>query len=95
MRFGPRQGHDLVGRHANVGAAAESFDDPPSSGVVAGLAYAGVVFAQLELDFRMRQKAQAHTDLLWNRDLSFAGNLHGNTPTGKSSAVAERLQRHG
>jgi hypothetical protein len=47
---------------------------------------AGMIIGQFELDFGMREKPQAKANLLRNRDLSFAGNLHGITPTSKCNA---------
>jgi hypothetical protein len=47
---------------------------------------AGMIVGQLEFDFSMRKKPEANANLLRNRDLSFAGNLHGITPTSKCNA---------
>jgi hypothetical protein len=49
-------------------------------------ANAGMIIGQFELDFGMRKEPQAKANLLWNRDLSFAGDLHGITPTSKCNA---------
>src|ERR1039458_2567757 len=82
-----RQRHDLVGVHPDVRSAAQSLERQSSSGACSGLAPGladpGVIPGQLERDLRMRQKTEAITDLLGDGDLALAGDLHGNTPTGK------------
>src|SRR5439155_23019652 len=82
-----RQRHDLICAHANVGSATESLNHLASSGACSGLASRlanpGVISGQLERDLCMRQKTQAVADLLRDGDLALAGDLHGNTPTGK------------
>jgi hypothetical protein len=58
------------------------------------LADAGMIIGQFDLDFGMRKKPQANANLLRNRDLSFAGNLHGITPTSKCNADFSCEQRN-
>jgi hypothetical protein len=70
-----------------IGAPTEEIEDEPSPCVLAGLpprfANAGVISGQLKLDLGVRQETQTATDLLRDGDLSLAGDLRGNTPTGK------------
>jgi hypothetical protein len=47
---------------------------------------AGMIFGQFKLDFGMRKEPQTNANLLRNRDLPFAGDLHGITPTSKCNA---------
>src|ERR1035438_6754655 len=93
--FAPCQRQDLVRAHAGGRGAAEDLQGQASSnaftGRAPGLANEGVIPGHLELDFRMRQKAQPVPNLLRDGDLPFGGDLHGNTPTGKCSPVAIRF----
>src|ERR1039457_7134534 len=85
--FAPGKRQNFVRAHARVRGAAEDLQSQASSdaftGLVPSLANPSVIPGQLEFDFRMRQKTQPVTDLLRDGDLALAGDLHGNTPTGK------------
>ena len=85
--FVPCQRQDLVRAHTGVRGAAEDFQGQAASdaftGRVPGLTNEGVIPSRLELDFRMRQKAQPVTNLLSDGDLSLGSDLPGNTPTSK------------
>src|ERR1039457_892877 len=89
------QRQDLVRAHAGGRGAAEGVQGQPSSnaftGRAPGLANEGVIPGHLELDFRMRQKAQPVPNLLRDGDLPLGSDLHGNTPTGKCIPVAIRF----
>src|ERR1017187_5292265 len=61
---------------------------PCSCGRAPGLANEGVIPGHLELDFRMRQKAQPVPNLPRDGDLPLGSDLHGDTLTGKCSPVA-------
>jgi hypothetical protein len=55
---------------------------------------AGMIIGQFEFDFGVWKKPQANANLLRNRDLSFARNLHGITPTSKCNAHLDDEQQN-
>src|ERR1019366_9707456 len=92
--FAACQRQDLVRAHAGGRGAAEGVQGQPSSdaftGRAPGLANEGVIPGHLELDFRVRQKAQPVTNLLRDGDLPLGSDLHGNTPTSKCRSATIR-----
>jgi hypothetical protein len=55
---------------------------------------AGMIIGQLKFDFGMRKEPQANANLLRNRNLPFAGNLHSITPTSKCNAYIDSEQQN-
>src|SRR6187200_2200244 len=79
--------HDLVGGDAAGSTAAHVIDERPAAVVAprnGGLFHPDGITIELEFHLGVRQQPERLTDGERNRDLSFAGHPHGNTPTCKS-----------
>src|SRR5271165_3711259 len=91
----PSHGHDLIGAQACARRGSKQFDQASSSASGAGrthrFADTGVIVCDLKLYFCVRKKAQPVANLLRNRHLPLACNLHGITPTSKCNTIWKQI----
>ncbi len=85
------QGQYLVGAHPGISRASKRLKCPITSYTLTALAIqfadASMISGQFELHLCMGKQAKLVTDVLGYRDLAFASDLHGITPTGKNTTL--------